>query len=224
MLRAPGRIFGFVVVKLHRRYDFDHAESLLAHHSAGKFLSRNIGLDENELAKSPVGTSQFLRRMLVILAHEENTNARSLRQGLDDVRERQRVLLCRFFAGDNLASGHRNTRALEHGLGSLLLHCERGRKHTGMRVWNAENFKHPLQRTVFAGAPMQYIERSIGLELAQCRSNVAIDVDPADLVARPFESIGTRFARAQRDLAFSRPPAHQYRYVLHCLSVSLRRV
>src|SRR5262245_64315745 len=86
--------------------------------------------------------------MLVVLTHEENTNARSLRQGLDNVRKRQRVLLCRFLAGDNLASGHRNTRAPEHGLGSFLLHRERGRKHTRMRVWNAENFKHPLQRTV----------------------------------------------------------------------------
>jgi hypothetical protein len=85
------------------------------------------------------------------------------------------------------------------------------------------DLEHSLQRAVFAGPPMQNIERGIGLERAQRRSNVAIDVDPADLVARPLERIGARLPRTQRDLAFSRPPAHQDRYVLHCLSVSLRR-
>ena len=70
-----------------------------------------------------------------------------------------------------------------------------------MRVWNSENLEHALQRAVFAGAAMQHIERSIGLELAQRPCNVAIDVNSADLVARPLERIGASFARAQRDLA-----------------------
>ena len=85
-----------------------------------------------------------------------------------------------------------------------------------MTVGNAENLEHALQRAVLTRTAVQYIEGSIGLERAQRRSDVAIDVNAADAIAGPLQRIGARFARTQRYFAFRRPSTHQDRDVLHC--------
>ena len=77
------------------------------------------------------------------------------------------MALCCFLARRNHSSRHRNAGSLEYRLGDFLLHCERGREHARMRIWNAENLEHALQRSVFARTSMQHIECNIGLERAQ---------------------------------------------------------
>src|SRR5215472_14603727 len=75
MLGATWRIFGFVVVKFHGRDNLDHPERFLTHHCAGEFLAGNIRFNKHPLAEGPIRARQFLRRMLVIFAHYENTDA-----------------------------------------------------------------------------------------------------------------------------------------------------
>ena len=85
--------------------------------------------------------------------------------------------------------------------------------HAGMAVGNAEDFEHALQGAVFAGAAVQHVERHVGLERAQVRGDVAVDVDAADLIAGALERVGAGLAGAQRDIALGRPAAHQDRDV-----------
>ena len=76
-------------------------------------------------------------------------------------------------ARDDHAARHRHAGGLEHGLGDVLLHGERGGQHAGMAVGNAEDFQQALQRAVLAGAAVQHVERDIGLERAQARRHLA---------------------------------------------------
>ncbi len=93
MLRAAGRVFGFVVVELGVGDDLDDAERLVAHHRAGQFLAGDEGLDQHALAELPVRPRQFLRRMLVVLAHDEDADAGAFGHRLDHVRRRQQMFL-----------------------------------------------------------------------------------------------------------------------------------
>ena len=58
------------------------------------------------------------------------------------------MALGRLPARSNDAARHRHLRCLEHGLGDVLLHRQRGRKHARMTVRNAENLEHALQGAV----------------------------------------------------------------------------
>src|SRR5215813_93452 len=96
MLGAAWRVFRFVVVEFHGGYDFDHPECLVSHHRAGDFLARNIRLNQYPLAECPVGPSQFLRRMLVILPYEKNADAGTLAYRLHDVGRWEQMAFCGF--------------------------------------------------------------------------------------------------------------------------------
>src|SRR5262245_16567294 len=189
VLGAAWRIFGFVVVKLYRGHDLDHAEGPVAHDSTGELLARDVGLDKNPIAESAVGACQFLRRMPVILATDVYADAGACCQRLDNLRRRQQMALCHFRARRNHPSRHGNAGSLQHHLGGFLLHRERRREHTRMSVWNAKNFEHALQHAIFARTTVQYIERSIGFERTERCSDFAIDVDPADPIAGTLESV-----------------------------------
>src|SRR5258705_12732486 len=96
MLGAPGGVFRLVIVKAYRRYDFDNSERRVAHDGAGQLLAGNILFDQHPLAIMPIVARELLRRMGVILAYDENADARALGNGLDHVGPRQQVSLGRF--------------------------------------------------------------------------------------------------------------------------------
>src|SRR6516225_7373367 len=91
MFGSAGNIFGLVVVKSYRRHDFNHAERRIAHDGTGQLLAGNILFDDEALAIGPVLARELLRRMGMILAHDEDPDARAFRDRLDDVGRRQHV-------------------------------------------------------------------------------------------------------------------------------------
>ena len=155
----------------------------VAHHRAGQFLAGDKGLDQHGLAEAPVGAREFLRRVLHVLAHDKDADTRAFGHRLDHVRRRQQMALGRLAARDHHAARHRYAGSLEHGLGNVLLYGQRGSKHAGMAVRDAEDFQHALQRAVLAGAAVQHIEGDVGFEGAQVRRHLARDVEPADPIA-----------------------------------------
>ncbi len=84
-----------------------------------------------------------------------------------------------------------------------------------MRIGNAENFQHALQRAVLAGAAVQKIERGVGLQRAQGRGDLAVDVDAADAITGALGRTGAGLTGAQGNLALGRPSAHQDCNVFH---------
>src|ERR1700741_3942655 len=224
MFGAAWRIFRFVVVEFPGGYDFDPPECLVAHHRAGDFLAGNIRLNQHPLAECPVRASQFLRWMLVILAHEKNTDAGTLGYRLHDVPRLKEMALRRLLAGRGHASRHRDLRRLEHSLGDVLLHRQSGSENAGMTIRNAENLEHALQGAILARPAMQHIERNLRLERAQLRSNLAVDVHAADTVTDPLKRVRARLARTQGHVALGRPSTHENRDVFHGFSVPARPV
>src|SRR3546814_3782333 len=53
------------------------------------------------------------------------------------------------------------------------------------------------------------VEHDIGLRLGEPQRDVAVHVDPRNLVAARFERVGDAIAAHQRHLALGRPAAHQ---------------
>ena len=144
MLGAPGRVFRLIIVKAYRRHDFDDPERRFAHDRAGQLLAGNILFDQHPLAIMPIVARELLRRMRVILAYDENADARALGNGLDDVGPRQQVSLGRLEARCHQSLRNRHLGGAEKGLGEVLLHRHRRRHHAGMAVGDGENLEHAL--------------------------------------------------------------------------------
>src|SRR5262249_60584068 len=77
MFGCAGDVFGLIVVKSYRRHDFNHAERRVAHHGAGQLLAGYIFFDDEAVAIRPVLAGELLRRMGMILAHDENPKPRA---------------------------------------------------------------------------------------------------------------------------------------------------
>ena len=86
-----------------------------------------------------------------------------------------------------------------------------------MRVRNAENLEHALQRAVFARATVQDVECGVGLGPL----NVApmSRLTSARLTRYPVRSSASAQALERKDTSRSATSPHQDRNVLHCLSV-----
>src|SRR5262249_7698335 len=81
-----------------------------------------------------------------------------------------------------------------------------------MRIGNAEQLEHALNRAVLAAAPVQRVEHHVGSRLQQLHKllEIARHVDRDDVVALGLECLGAFLATRERDLALSRPAAHEH--------------
>ena len=82
-----------------------------------------------------------------------------------------------------------------------------------MGVAEAHQVHHALHRAVLAGRAVKRVEHHVGADLAEPRGDVAVHVDPGDLVAAALQRVGDAVAGDQRDLPLGRPAAHQHRDV-----------
>ena len=90
----------------------------------------------------------------------------------------------------------------------VLVHCERGSKHAGMRVRNAENLEHALDAPILAPRTMQGVEDNVGFHRCQLLGELARDVDFDRL--EPCLPGGLRHAlpRRQGNRTLGRPAPH----------------
>jgi hypothetical protein len=65
--------------------------------------------------------------------------------------------------------------------------------------------EHALDGAILAGGAVERVEHQIGLRLVQPERDVAVHVDPGDLVAEIGQCVGDAVAADQRHLALGRP-------------------
>ena len=85
-----------------------------------------------------------------------------------------------------------------------------------MRVGNAHELEHGLDRAVLAAAAVKRVEHAVGRrrQRGEERAQVARHVDAAHVIAQGFERARAFAAADQRDLALGGPAAHQHRDAL----------
>ena len=69
--------------------------------------------------------------------------------------------------------GDRNAGRRGDALRLVLVHGERRGEHAGMRVGDAEDLEHALDRAVLAERPVQRVEDDVGLQLREHLGDVA---------------------------------------------------
>ena len=84
-----------------------------------------------------------------------------------------------------------------------------------MRVGNAQNLEHALDRAVFADPAVQRVEGDVRLQLGEHVGDVAADVDARDAIAGALERVGAAASGIERDRPLRRPAAHQHRNMFH---------
>src|SRR5208283_804734 len=114
--------------------------------------------------------------MLLVLADDEDAEGGALRDGLQHIGPRQRVLPRRLAPGEDAPARHGNPRPGEYGLGDLLMHRRRRGEHSGMRVGDAQKLQDALYDAVLAEATMQRVEGRIRPQFGESLRRVEADV------------------------------------------------
>src|SRR5690606_32253758 len=78
-----------------------------------------------------------------------------------------------------------------------------------MSVGNAHQVHHALDGAVLAGNTVERVEHHVGPGLVQPQRDLAIHVDPRDLVPARLERLGDALAAHQRHRPFAGPAAHE---------------
>ena len=140
---------------------------------------------------------------------DDDADRRAFVDRLDDIGRLKHVALGRLVPADGQPLGHRHARRRQHDFGRVLLHGEGRGEHAGMRVGDAQHLENALNGPVLADPPMQRVKGDVGFQLRQLGGDVARDIDFRDLETFGAQGPGAAGARAQRNLALSRPAAHQ---------------
>ncbi len=174
----------------------------------------NVALDHDGIAVLPVGRADDLRRMRLTLMHDDDAEARTFVDRLDDIWRLHRMLALDGEAIGHLRFRHRNPGRPGDLLGLLLVHGERRSQHAGVRVGNAQIFEDALNGAVLAEGTMQRIEGNVRPEFGKHTADVARNIDASDLVAFILERIGTRLPRGQRHGPLGRKSTQQDGHML----------
>ena len=214
MTRSARLVLRFVIVEGGVGDDFGNAEDFLAHHRAGEFAARDVAFHHHLVAEVPFRRSEFGRRPVVTLAHDENADGRALAHRLDDIGWVHDVAIGRLLARHDNAFGNGKPRRAEDGLRPLLVHGERGSEHARMRVGHAQDFEQALHATILAPAPMQRIEGDVRLRFQNLIRKIAPRVDLGHMVTAALQRFRADAPRDEAHLALRTPSALQNRDVL----------
>ncbi len=127
--------------------------------------------------------------MLLVLAHDEDAEGGALRDGLEHIGARQRVLSRSLAAGEDAPRRHGNARRGENGFGDLLVHRRRRGEHAGMRIGDAQELEHALHHAVLAEAAVQRVEGCVRPQLRKALRRIEADVEAGHAKTFAFERL-----------------------------------
>src|SRR6185369_4463658 len=148
--------------------------------------------------------------VIAFVSDDRDAHRRTLVHRLHDIGPCDRIFLVKALARHDLARRHADAVRDEDHLGQFLVDGDNRRFEAAVRVRNAHQVHHALDRSVLAGCAVECIEDHVGLQLRKASADVATHVELGDV--RPAALTQCRcyaLAAGQRHFALGGPAPHQ---------------